>query len=124
MTFDAATFSNLMQSYRFAHTAPLPRQWQWLEALHIVGQSHLVAHWKSHCLMFQLAWRCHDTVEMVGQIFRLVLVPFGHLANRLPHGNSGRSHVSAFKSMPIDTVVAALIESARSAQANASLHTR
>jgi hypothetical protein len=46
-------------------------------------------------------------------MFRLSLVPIGHIFQRLPLGNSGRSNINAFKAMPIEPKIAHLIESAR-----------
>jgi hypothetical protein len=36
-----------------------------------------------------------------GQLLRLLLVPLGHLSGRFPLGNTGRSHVSAFRPMSV-----------------------
>jgi hypothetical protein len=51
--------------------------------------------------MLWLALCTVDGRELAGQSYRLLLTPFGHLFNRLPLGNTGRSNVSAFKPMPI-----------------------
>lgn len=40
-----------------------------------------------------------DSREVMGQIFRLILVPVGHALRRLLAGNTGRANVSAFAPM-------------------------
>jgi hypothetical protein len=59
--------------------------------------------------MLALAWETRDSREVLGQLFRLLLVPLGHLTGRLPLGNSGRSDISAFQTMPIRKDIAELI---------------
>lgn len=64
--------------------------------------------------MLAQAWRTRDAAEVAGQVFRLALVPLGHLTRRLPLGNPGRSTVNAFAPMAVAAEVQALI--AQSAQ--------
>ena len=58
--------------------------------------------------------------EAFGQLFRLALVPLGHLTGRLPAGNPGRATVSAFRPMPVRADLRALIAQARMAVGGAS----
>ena len=79
----------------------LQSKWQLLQAAHIVGQRFFWLHIDSHLQLLQLALRTRDWMEAVGQVFRLSLVPFGHLLGRLPVGNPGTSDVSAFSTQEI-----------------------
>ena len=75
----------------------------------MLGQESMALHLRSHWSMFTKALRSCDAPEVAGQLFRLTLVPFGHITGRLPRGNIGRSTVSAFQSMPVSEEIAALI---------------
>lgn len=110
--FDVTTHARLIQEARAAGSTE--RAWMWLEAAHVVGQLHFKLHWQTHAYMLGLAWRTRDWPETAGQLFRLAMVPFGHLSGRLPLGNPGRSTVSAFEPMSVRPELAALIDRARS----------
>ena len=73
----------------------------YLEYAHILGQHDVLCHLQVHLQMLWLALCTANWREMTGQSYRLFLTPFGHLFNRLPLGNTGRSNVSAFKPMSI-----------------------
>lgn len=77
------------------------RSFTYLEYAHILGQQDVLCHLHVHLQMLWLALCTADWREMTGQSYRLLLTPFGHLLNRLPLGNTGRSNVSAFKPMSI-----------------------
>jgi hypothetical protein len=70
-----------------------------LERAHVLGQRDFGRHWRVHLLMLRAAWHLADGREVRGQLLRLLLTPIGHLARRLPQGNTGRSNVSAFAPM-------------------------
>ncbi|WP_436146893.1 DUF3703 domain-containing protein [Acidovorax sp. LjRoot194] len=91
--------------------APASR-WRWLEAAHVLGQSSLGLHWRTHCAMLRYALLLGDRREAMGQLLRLALVPIGHLFARLPAGNIGRTHVSALKPMAPPAEVEGLIKQA------------
>ncbi|MBU0914078.1 MAG: DUF3703 domain-containing protein [Gammaproteobacteria bacterium] len=75
------------------------RSFAYLEYAHILDQHDVLCH--VHLQMLWLALCTADWREMAGQSYRLLLTPFGHLFNRLPLGNTGRSNVSAFEPMTI-----------------------
>ena len=104
VVFDPHAFERLYRAYRQldrrAHR-DLDRAWHLLEALHVLGQTRLVPHARTHVLMLGLAWRTRNLAEINGQFWRLLLVPLGHLLRRLPLGNTGRSDVGAFQPMPV-----------------------
>jgi hypothetical protein len=77
------------------------RSFAYLEFTHILGQQDVLCHLYVHLQMLWLALCTVDGRELAGQSYRLLLTPFGHLFNRLPLGNTGRSNVSAFKPMSI-----------------------
>ena len=105
--FDHGIYARLVQGAKDAGS--IDRAWLFLEAAHVVGQLHIKQHAQTHALMLSLAWRTRDWREVAGQLFRLVLVPIGHLIGRLPIGNPGRSTVSAFEPMPLRRELAELI---------------
>jgi len=85
-----------------AAAAGRPEQaWELAQAAHIVGQTLLPLHWRVHRHMLAMAVRERDRGEAAGQLFRLALVPLGHLLGRLPLGNHGRSTVSAFRPLQV-----------------------
>jgi hypothetical protein len=116
--FDALAYAQLI---RLAKTARLHEQaWLALEAAHVVGQRHLKPHLETHALMLGLALRTRDGTEAAGQLFRLALVPLGHLTGRLPLGNPGRSTVNAFAPLSVRPELKALIAQARAVRSSSS----
>ncbi len=99
VAFDPDTFERLHRAFLRVDRNDLDQAWHLLEALHVLGQTRLVPHARTHGLMLGLAWRTRDLAEVSGQLLRLLLVPLGHLLGRLPLGNTGRSSVGAFRPM-------------------------
>ena len=108
---EMALHQALIRQVKRAHS--VSTKWQLLEAAHVVGQTQLKPHLQTHALMLTLAWQTGEPKEVMGQLFRLVLVPIGHLFGRLPLGNPGRSNVSAFRAMSVRPDLLAVIQSAR-----------
>lgn len=112
-TVNAEVFDHLLARYGALPTDPLPQRWLLLEAAHVVGQTRIGPHLRSHMAMLGLAWETGDRAEIGGQLFRLALVPLGHLLRRLPHGNSGRAHISAFQPMQPSSEILQVISQSR-----------
>jgi hypothetical protein len=107
------TFSRLIK--RANSVAPLQGRERWLllEAAHIVGQTRFGPHLQVHWSMLLLAIEERTLSEVLGQAFRIALVPFGHLLGRLPLGNPGRANTSAFQSMKPSAEISETIAAAR-----------
>ena len=105
-------FSQLMYSFNMAAPSDIAGRWAYLEAAHVLGQPDFALHWASHTAMLRFALHTGDLGEVLGQLFRLALVPLGHLLQRLPAGNPGRTRVSAFAAMPVDARLSDLIRQA------------
>lgn len=99
--FEPHTFEQLRLAYDQWVDRDVAQAWHLLEAMHVVGQTRIVPHARTHWLMLKLALRTRNMSEFNGQILRLLLVPLGHLLKRLPLGNSGRASISAFKPMRV-----------------------
>lgn len=110
--FHPDVYTRLLSRFRALPAAARSERWLLLEAAHVVGQTRFGPHLETHARMFGEAWRTRDTREMAGQAFRLMLVPLGHLAGRLPIGNPGRANVSAFQPMPVRADIAEAIAQA------------
>lgn len=108
----AQAFNYLIEAFQRSEGEPEQDRWLWLEAAHVTGQTVLRLHWQSHIWMLRYAWQMRDRDEISGQLLRLALVPLGHLLQRLPLGNIGRSHVNAFKPMVVPDAVSQLIREA------------
>jgi hypothetical protein len=106
-----ATFVKECAHYRTARAAgDVGAAWHALERGHIVSQPVLSLHLKSHSLMLGFALNQRDGFEAFGQVIRLLLAPLGALTGKIPWGNTGRAHVSAFRPMPIPDDLAPLLE--------------
>jgi hypothetical protein len=107
------------QKQRYAPLNPTNQEalWELLCAAHIAGQHFFGLHIQTHCAMLSLAWQHRDWREGIGQLVRVALVPIGHVFQRLPLGNSGRSNISAFKPMDVPPHLAHLIEQAATMRA-------
>ena len=103
-----AAFDHLLTSFARQPDAPPAQRWRWLEAAHVLGQTSLPLHWRSHTAMLRYALQLRDAREAAGQVLRLALVPLG---------NIGRSHVSAFRPMVAAAAVTELIRQALQATA-------
>lgn len=84
--------------------------WAQLEDAHVLSQPWAVPHLRTHGAMFALAVRTRDRSEIVGQAARLIVAAPGSLSGRYPVGNTGRSNVSMFASMPVADDVVDLLE--------------
>ena len=87
--------------------------WQRLERGHIIAQGSLQLHIHSHGVMLAFAVSRREWAEVAGQVLRLFLAPLGTLTGRTPMGNTGRSDVSAFASMPIPADIAQIVNAGR-----------
>ncbi len=105
-------FDNLLEAFDASAGQAAPQRWLWLEAAHVVGQTTLPLHWRSHRRMLAYARELGDRREIAGQWLRLALVPVGHLLQRLPLGNTGRVTVHALRPMQPPPAVQRLVDSA------------
>lgn len=110
---DLQVHAILLQSFDYSLGQPAESRWHWLMAAHVVGQQSISEHWQTHRAMLRFALDTKDYREAAGQLFRLALVPLGHLSGRLPIGNIGRTTVSAFVPMKLDPQLKKLITAAR-----------
>ncbi len=106
-------FDTLLRQFHASPQTDTEAVWALLSAAHIVGQTDFRMHCRVHWAMLSFAAKTRDGGEVLGQVFRLGLVPMGHLFKRLPLGNIGRANVSAFESMPVAPRLAALIKTAK-----------
>jgi hypothetical protein len=106
------TYRQLMLGFNESAGQDHEARWAWLMAAHIVGQQNFGLHSHSHIAMLRFALQTRNYPEAAGQLMRLSLVPLGHLAGRLPAGNSGRATVSAFMPMAVDPALRELISQA------------
>ena len=95
----ASRFENELKIFERLENAS--DRWNQLERLHIIAQSNITFHYKTHLMMLRLAIKESNLWEVLGQLLRLVLVAPGHLLGTLPRGNVGTTRVSAFKPMKL-----------------------
>lgn len=107
-------FDALLRQFHASPQMDTEAAWDLLSAAHIVGQTDFRMHCRVHWAMLSFAAKTRDGGEVLGQLFRLGLVPIGHLFQRLPLGNIGRANVSAFQSMPVAPKLTELITIAKS----------
>jgi hypothetical protein len=84
-----------------------------LERAHVLGQSNVMPHVRSHWHMFRIALRRHAYGEGLGQVVRIILGALGSAVRIIPVGNTGGSNISMFARIPIDPELAELIKQDR-----------
>ncbi len=72
-----------------------------IERAHVIGQTFVVPHARSHWLMLKVEFRRRRPIAAFGQIVRLALGILGSAVGVVPVGNTGGSNISMFKRMPI-----------------------
>lgn len=107
--YNETVFDHLLHRFRMTREQELQQRWLLLEAAHIVGQTRFLPHLRVHSLMLSVGWQTRHWTEVAGQLFRIMLVPIGHLTGQLPLGNPGRSNISAFKTMTPNPEISQLI---------------
>ncbi len=80
------------------------------ETAHVLGQRHVVLHAQSHWLMLRIGLRRRSIIEVWGQAVRIVLGIIGSAIGVVPTGNTGGTDISMFKRLPIDPVLAGLMD--------------
>lgn len=107
---DAAYAAALQQACRERRNGDHAAAFQALERAHVLGQRRIDRHLYVHWRMLGIGLARSDWREVRGQLWRLLLSPFGHLLGRLPLGNTGGANISAFVSLPIDAELQALLD--------------
>ena len=79
----------------------LERAFQHLERAHVIGQTFVGAHAKTHWLMLALEIRRRRMTAAFGQAVRLVLGVIGSAVGVVPIGNTGGTDIGMFKRLPI-----------------------
>lgn len=80
-----------------------------LERAHVLGQSFVIPHVKSHLGMLRVGWLRRDRREIVGQLLRVPGAAIGSLLGHVPLGNTGGAGVPPFQSMPIPDDLAEIL---------------
>lgn len=75
--------------------------WRHLERAHILSQPWALDHVAVHAAMLHRAWRQRDSIELRGQLIRIIVAGPGSIVKRYPIGNTGRARVPATLPMPI-----------------------
>jgi hypothetical protein len=87
--------------------------WLALERAHVLGQSSVWLHVRSHWWMLVCGLAEKNVSEMVGQIVRLALSIPGSALGRYPRGNTGRANVDMFRPMRMAPDLEGLLGTAR-----------
>ncbi len=106
-------WAELQQAGRAEASGDALKAFSHLENAHVLGQASTYWHVRVHWRMFRWGWRQQDVRELRGQVLRLIGAATKTAIGRLPQGNTGGAHVSAFQPMPIEPRLAQLIAAAR-----------
>ncbi|QIZ75752.1 DUF3703 domain-containing protein [Ferrimonas lipolytica] len=80
-----------------------------LERSHILGQSYVIPHTKSHWWMLKIGLKTKSGKEVLGQLMRILAsILFSRLW--VPIGNTGGTNVSPLKAMPIPQDLRSLLD--------------
>lgn len=85
----------------------------YLERAHVLGQASTREHVRVHWLMLMWGVRQHRFREVVGQIARLIGAATKTAIGLVPTGNTGGSHISPFKRLPLAPELTAKISAAK-----------
>ena len=81
-----------------------------LERAHIIGQTFVVPHARSHWLMLRVELRRRRLMAALGQTARILLGMLGSAVGVVPVGNTGGTDIGMFKRMPIEPELQKIID--------------
>lgn len=84
--------------------------WLALERAHVLSQPNVWRHLRSHWWMLRCALASWDAREVFGQVIRLALAGPGTIFDSYPRGNTGRSNVDMFITMPVAPDIERLLD--------------
>ena len=76
-----SVFDTLLRQFHASPQTDTEGAWDLLSAAHIVGQTDFRMHCRVHWAMLAFAAKTRDGGEVLGQLFRLGLVPIGPTAS-------------------------------------------
>ena len=92
--------SELQQAIEYYNQEQLEKAFSHLERAHILGQSFVIPHTRSHWWMLKVGFKRSDVKEVAGQINRMMAsVLFSRIW--VPLGNTGGANVNPVKPMDI-----------------------
>jgi hypothetical protein len=109
----AAFESEMALSERLIQAGRLDHAMRHLERAHVLGQSYVMPHVRSHWAMFRIAVKRHSPADGWGQAARIILGALGSAVGMVPVGNTGGTDISMFARLPIDQEIAALLRQER-----------
>ncbi|HHG91177.1 MAG TPA: DUF3703 domain-containing protein [Devosia sp.] len=71
------------------------------ERAHVLGQFHVLPHFRTHLWMFLIGLRTGNLNEIAGQLLRMPLGIVGSALGKVPKGNTGGANVKLSSTMPI-----------------------
>lgn len=93
-------------------TGDWTRCWQLLEDAHVLSQPWVWSHVQVHASMVAAGWKARDSVEVRGQLLRMIVGGPASAIGRYPVGNTGRARIPATRAMPIRRDLAAMLDQA------------
>lgn len=109
----AAFESEITLAVHFIRAGRMEQAMRHLERAHMLGQTNILPHVRSHWHMLRIALSCHAFGESLGQVVRIILGALGSAVRIVPVGNTGGSNISMFARIPIDPELAVLIKQDR-----------
>jgi hypothetical protein len=88
----------------------LDQAFKHLEVAHVLGQSYVVPHVRSHWLMLKIGIRQRSATAVFGQAVRIFLGALGSAVDVIPTGNTGGTNISMFKRLPIESSIAKILD--------------
>lgn len=81
-----------------------------LQRAHVLGQTFVVPHFRSHWSMFRIALMRRSLADGLGQAVRIILGALGSAVGVVPTGNTGGTDISMFARLPLDPDIAACFD--------------
>ena len=92
--------SEITKALKFYKNGEFDSSFHHLERAHIIGQSYVIPHTKSHWWMLKVGLKKQNYKEVFGQITRIIAsVLFSRIW--VPIGNTGGTNANPLKPMPV-----------------------
>lgn len=106
----AAFDAELRQAEELIAVDQLARAFTHLERAHVLGQTFVWPHARSHWLMCRIELRRRRGAAAWGQVVRIILGSIGSALGVVPVGNTGGTNVGMFERMPVSPELQRIID--------------